>query len=114
MPGGGSAEGAAGDRAGGPYLILAAAEAGKDGEAPPPPELVLAWQCQEWHALPRAGGLWEQPAGLMSRLRTLSEVYRAHQAYQHKRQDEASWSLEHPGWFGIVVDVDEMRRKHGR
>ena len=42
---------------------------------PLPPDLRLAWDCQRWGALPEAGGVLDQDAGLMDRMAALSNVY---------------------------------------
>lgn len=45
------------------------------GQAVPPPELVLAWQCERWGALPEVGGVYDQDAVLMQRMASLANVY---------------------------------------
>jgi hypothetical protein len=44
-------------------------------DAPPPPELIAAWQCQKWGCLPEAGGYLDQDYGLMQRMSVLSNIY---------------------------------------
>lgn len=46
-----------------------------EGQGAPPPELELYWQCTRYHALPRAGGVLDQPAGLMRRVGTAGSIY---------------------------------------
>lgn len=55
-------------------LIVRAVEAAR-GESAPPPELELSWLCGENH-LPEAGAMYEQDYGLISRMRTLDNIYR--------------------------------------
>lgn len=47
----------------------------------PPAELILHWQCMEYKALPHAGGLLDQPAGLIHTLRRLAFVYDAYRLF---------------------------------
>lgn len=49
---------------------------GADDETPPP-ELQLYWQCQRFNALPDAGALLEQDAGLLARMTLLGSIYEA-------------------------------------
>lgn len=58
-------------------MILAAAEAAEKTDATPPPELVLQWRMARYGTLPRAGGLEDQPAGLIDRAETCANVYNA-------------------------------------
>ena len=46
-----------------------------EGEAPPPAELLLAWECQRYHTLPEAGGYFDQPAQTIRLMTVLSNVY---------------------------------------
>jgi hypothetical protein len=47
------------------------------GEAPPPPELRIAWQCERWNCLPDAGGYLDQDFVTVTRMTALSNVYNA-------------------------------------
>ena len=47
------------------------------GFTPPPDELRLYWMSQRFSALPEDGGLYEQDAGLLTRMSVLDNVYRA-------------------------------------
>jgi hypothetical protein len=47
----------------------------------PPRELALCWQIEQFHTLPFAGGLLEQPAGLMNRVNAAGNIYRAYNAW---------------------------------
>lgn len=46
-------------------------------DAPPPPELRLAWQCSKWNALPEAGGLYEQEYQLLLRMNYTMSIFNA-------------------------------------
>jgi len=42
---------------------------------PPPPELMLAWQCNRWNVMPEAGGLYDQDYQTTYRMTALSNIY---------------------------------------
>ena len=46
-----------------------------DDNGTPPQELVLAWRCEKWNTLPKAGGYFDQPYELMNRLNLVINVY---------------------------------------
>ena len=72
--------------------------------------------CEEYHALPFSGGVMEQPAGLMRKLRQVSNVYRAFQMYKNEGQipgQSAKWKREHEQIWNIVMEVNELRKKYG-
>jgi hypothetical protein len=52
----------------------------RDNE-PPPAELSLSWDCQRWHTLPEAGGMLDQDAGLIHRMKALTNIYTAVSAW---------------------------------
>lgn len=62
-------------------LVQAAVEA-VDGDAQPPPELRLAWECDRWHCLPEAGAYLDQDYALMTRMSALTNAYNAYSAYR--------------------------------
>ena len=68
--------------------------------------------CEAYHALPRAGGVLDQPAGLLKRMRATMNVYRAYQAYQHdgmKAGEMAKWRSENSDIWEIVIDIERLR-----
>lgn len=78
--------------------------------------LELALECEEYRALPYSGGVMEQPAGLMRKMRQLGNVYRAFKAYERegkKPGESAKWKSEHEDVWNIVSQVDELRAKYG-
>ena len=91
-------------------MILAAADCA-EGKGPPPGELTLAWQAQSWQALPEAGGLRDQPAGLLERMSTALSVYDAFVAY--KAVDgghEDEFARKNPRAWASVLMVQGLRR----
>jgi hypothetical protein len=77
-------------------------------DCPPPPEpLALAFEAQRWGRLPNAGGLRDQPAGLLNRMGVALNVY---QAYTLKRGlDLDQFASNHPGLYRLWRSVEDMR-----
>ena len=44
-------------------------------DTPPPPDLLLAFQCQRWNALPDSGGLYEQDFQTLYRMTATLNIY---------------------------------------
>ena len=89
-------------------MILAAALCA-EGKAGPPPELRLAWQCSQFRALPVAGGVLDQPAGLLARMEQLLSVWRAWLSWSRRKAGhEGEWVDAHPGEWKIVEQILEM------
>lgn len=89
-------------------MILEAAEYGENPTGSPPPEVEMVLQIRRWGALPEAGGLLDQPAGLMRRLAVAENVYTA---YRELSRDPA-YAERNPWALEIMADVEKMR-KHG-
>mgnify|MGYP000974174965 FL=1 len=78
--------------------------------------LELALECEEYRVLPYSGGVMEQPAGLMRKLRQVGNVYRAFVAYERegkKPGKSAKWKRENEGVWDIVNEVERLRAKYG-
>jgi len=91
-------------------VILAADHA--EGNGPPPPELVKAWECQRWKALPNAGGLHDQPLGLMHRMNAALTVYAAMNLYNAAERAgliDEKWMSEHRREMSIWAQVQLLR-----
>lgn len=54
-----------------------------DGDAPAPPELRLAWECERFHCLPDSGGYMDQDYKLMLLMATLSNVYSVYSRFRN-------------------------------
>ena len=93
-------------------MILAAA-ACAEGKGSPPPELMLGWEMERFHALPEPGGLRDQIAGEVMRCRAVLNVYGAFQAFRGSR-NWAAWSKSNQSQWAIVSQVMELREAHGR
>jgi hypothetical protein len=92
-------------------MILAAADYGR-GEGEPPPELELALQAHRWGVLPEAGGLRDQPAGLLRRMTAAENVYNVYVALEHS-DDYAKFINANPGAARMIEMVNGLRGKHG-
>lgn len=63
-----------------------------------------------------AGGLYDQPAGMMKKLRMVMNVYHAFKLYHQqgtKAGGVAKWKREHEDVWNIVMDINEMRANYG-
>ena len=89
-------------------MILGAARAAEG--APPPPELRLAWDCDRWHTLPQAGGVLDQPAGLLERMRQADAVYTAWRLWLASDQS-AAWRNDHKETWTIVRQIEALKRR---
>jgi len=81
-----------------------------------PALLELAVNCENYRALPYSGGVMEQPAGLLRKLRQVGNVYRAFREYERKGNvpcESAKWKKEHTDIWNIVSQVNELRVKYG-
>ncbi|MHB0922609.1 MAG: hypothetical protein ACYC3H_01415 [Bellilinea sp.] len=93
-----------------PGLILAAAACGEDPRAEPPPELRLAWQAFGFHALPEAGGLLDQPAGLLTRMTRIYNVWLAFKSYsQRDLSKHKEWVETNPALYETILRVKRLR-----
>lgn len=89
---------------------MAVAEYADDptGKLPPPPDLVDMWQFRTFATLPRAGGLSDQPAGKLARMRHAEQVYRVYAGY-NRAPNLTRWSRENPGALKLKLNIDKMR-----
>jgi len=71
-------------------------------------------RCQQWNALPVAGGILDQPAGLVDRMSIALNTYNAMSAW-HKRdvKKDGEFVRNYPDTWRIVQAVMELRQKHG-
>lgn len=81
-----------------------------------PPLLELGMQVDSYNALPQAGGLWDQPAGLMRKITQVLNVYRAVRAYERdgRRAGEmAKWRSENEELWEVVSEIRDLRDNYG-
>lgn len=90
-------------------MIIAAADYASGATTTPPPELRLALQCQQYHALPVAGGILDQPAGLMDKLNAVYNTYSAWAEYM-RHPYKATWATDNPRAAHIITETVKMRR----
>jgi len=86
------------------------------GDGAPPDLLLLALDCEKYQALPISGGVWEQPAGLLAKMRKVVNVYRAYSLYQshgNKPGEIAKWKRENEAVWNIIEWVEELRDSNG-
>ena len=81
-----------------------------------PALLELAVNCENYRALPYSGGVLEQPAGLLRKMRQVNNVYEAVRIYKregNKPGESAKWKREHEEVWDIVNQVERLRAKYG-
>ena len=81
-----------------------------------PALLELAVNCENYRALPYSGGVLEQPAGLLRKMRQVNNVYEAVRMYKkegNKPGESAKWKREHEEVWDIVNQVEKLRAKYG-
>lgn len=79
-------------------------------------ELALAFDCERYHQLPYSGGVLEQPAGLLQRVRAVANVYNAVRNYlrEGKRPgEEANWKKNHRDEWDVIKHINELRKRYG-
>jgi hypothetical protein len=91
--------------------VLAAALCA-EGEGDPPPELSLYWQAQTYNALPRAGGLLDQPAGLLGRMSAAGNVYGAWKGLTMAK-NKVEWQESHAQAWEVCACVMKLRNADG-
>jgi len=81
-----------------------------EGQAEPPAELVLAWRCERFRALPLGGGVLDQPAGLLDKIDAAYGAWHAWRSWLGRQAGhEAEWSERHPAEWKTVNEILEMR-----
>lgn len=78
--------------------------------------LELALECEEYRALPYSGGVMDQPAGLLRKMRQVNNVYQTFKVYQQEGNrpgETAKWKREHEDMWDIVSQVERLREKYG-
>lgn len=81
-----------------------------------PALLELAINCENYRALPYSGGVLEQPAGLLRKMRQVNNVYEAVRIYKregNKPGESAKWKRENEAVWDIVNQVERLRAKYG-
>jgi len=81
-----------------------------------PALLELAVNCENYRALPYSGGVMDQPAGLLRKMRQVNNVYEAVRIYKregNKPGESAKWKREHEEVWDIVDQVEKLRAKYG-
>ena len=75
---------------------------------------MLAIECEDYHALPVSGGVWEQPAGLLKKMRQVNNVYRAYSRYEEQGKqpgNTAKWKKDNQAIWDIIEWVEELKAK---
>jgi len=79
--------------------------------------LELGMDCERYKALPVGGGMRDQPAGLMRKIRRVLNVFNAFREYEtrgKKAGEMAKWKQDNPECVAIMDEINELRAEHGR
>jgi len=81
-------------------------------DAPATYELEVGWLCQRWNTLPKAGGVLDQPAGLLDRMETALLVYEHLLVYDKagKKVFDRSWVAANKQTVKVANLVVRVRR----
>lgn len=69
----------------------------------------MAWQSKRWGALPDAGGLLDQPAGLIERMNYAENMYNAFRMWKDGRAVDLA--KQSPKLFDFVVEELEIFKR---
>ena len=89
-------------------MILAVADYVDEKIESPPIELKYAWQSRTYGGLPNAGGLRDQPAGMMLRMTAAYNVWNAHIKYKSAEFDP-KWISSNKDMWNIISEVAIIR-----
>lgn len=94
---------------------MQAADWGAGKEGVNPPRLLAKYlDCLYFRTLPKAGGLDDQPAGLLDRMSYLHQVAEAVRAYEKDGKapgEQAAWCKKHPQWWKLIKEIRELRKQ---
>lgn len=81
-----------------------------EGKGPLPNELELAFYARDFHALPEAGGVYDQPAGMVRRMKNALDVYNLWREWKTlDAERKGDWIKAHPGRWSAVNQILEIR-----
>jgi len=79
---------------------------------PQPPELKLKWRCDRYRALPDAGGVRDQEAGLPDRMELAERVYATWSLWQSRQPGhEGGWAEAHQEEWKTVMAIMELQNE---
>lgn len=99
-----------------PFILIHTADYADGTRATAPALLELALNCTDYAALPYSGGVMDQPAGLMRKLRQVGNVFHAVKQYKadgQKPGESAAWKKKNETAWAIVEEVEKLRETHG-
>lgn len=81
------------------------------------PALIGLYQtCRAYHTLPRAGGILDQPAGLLDKMTYLVNLAQAIIAYEKEGTQpgaQAAWANKHPDAYRLAKWSREFTKQFG-
>lgn len=68
------------------------------------------WEAMDFHgALPYPGALWQQPAGMIRRMRKAYEVWNVYRSFRLAKSWK-KWSEANPDYWSLKCAVDKLRQ----
>jgi len=71
---------------------------------------------EQYSALPLAGGLLDQPAGMLKKIRIVMNVFHSVKLYEQqgrKAGEMVKWKQEHEDAWNIISEINELRERYG-
>ncbi|MEP7357860.1 MAG: hypothetical protein ABI847_11505 [Anaerolineales bacterium] len=68
------------------------------------------WEFRTFGTLPEPGGLWDQPAGLLAKMRYAERVYNVFDTH-NRAPDRKTWDGRNPGALKFKLAIEKMRRQ---
>lgn len=78
--------------------------------------LELGMDCERYKSLPVDGGVLDQPAGLIRKVRRVTNVFHAFKEYEtrgRKAGEMAKWKQDNPEFMAVISEINELRSEHG-
>ena len=72
----------------------------------------MAFDCQRYHSLPTAGGVLDQPLGLLRKMARMMNIYDAFMEYKKADKTKmAAWKKSNPELWDTVKSVNALRKE---
>lgn len=92
-----------------PFGLTLAAADHADGLGPSPRELELMFDFRVFGALPEPGALYDQPAGLLRRMRHAEQVWKIYDGW-NRAASWKKWQAANPGAWAMKIEIDKARQ----
>lgn len=81
-----------------------------EGKGDLPHELELAFYARDFGALPEAGGIYDQPAGLLRRMKNAMDIYNLWREWKSlTAETTGNWIKRNKERWAVVQEIMRMR-----